>query len=257
MLTDRVTFLGLDFDRLSFDDVLARLRAVTSESSFGYIVTPNVDHVVRLHEADIDPGLLQIYREAAICVCDSRVLQKIARLQNVEMTLVPGSDLTVSLLRDVVKPSDRIAVVGGDDILLSDLVNQFSEVEFVHHSPPMGLRHNRAAIEEAALWIAGARARFVLIAVGCPQAELVAAAVRRMPDARGMALCIGASLEFVTGRKARAPRWMQVSSLEWLHRLATEPRRMWRRYLVQGPRIFLLAARYGRGASTLRSTISQ
>ena len=57
------------------------------------------------------------------------------------------------------------------------------------------------------------------------------------------ALCVGASIDFLTGKQKRAPRAMQRTGLEWPHRLASDPSRMWRRYLVRGPGIFRLAAR--------------
>jgi UDP-N-acetyl-D-mannosaminuronic acid transferase (WecB/TagA/CpsF family) len=62
----------------------------------------------------------------------------------------------------------------------------------------------------------------------------------QLKGATGVGLCIGASLEFLTGAKRRAPLWLQRLGLEWLFRLLTEPRRLWRRYLVEGPRIFVL-----------------
>ena len=58
--------------------------------------------------------------------------------------------------------------------------------------------------------------------------------------ARGLALCVGASINFLTGLERRAPVWMQHLSLEWLFRLLQDPRRLARRYLVRGPRIFAL-----------------
>jgi exopolysaccharide biosynthesis WecB/TagA/CpsF family protein len=80
--------------------------------------------------------------------------------------------------------------------------------------------------------------RFCFLAVGSPQQEMLAALLRQRGIARGLALCIGASLNFLTGRERRAPLWMQRLSLEWLYRLARDPRRLWVRYLVRGPRIF-------------------
>ena len=84
-----------------------------------------------------------------------------------------------------------------------------------------------------------------------PQRAGTASAVlntaRQAGGAVGVGLCIGASLDFLTGRKARAPLWMRKASLEWLHRLLSEPRRLWRRYLVEGPRIFVLTMRWRRG----------
>jgi exopolysaccharide biosynthesis WecB/TagA/CpsF family protein len=65
--------------------------------------------------------------------------------------------------------------------------------------------------------------------------------------ATGTALCIGASLDFITGRERRAPMLLQRLSLEWAYRLFSAPRRMWRRYLVEGPRVFMMAAKFRRG----------
>jgi N-acetylglucosaminyldiphosphoundecaprenol N-acetyl-beta-D-mannosaminyltransferase len=61
---------------------------------------------------------------------------------------------------------------------------------------------------------------------------------------QGVALCIGASIEFLLGRKTRAPRWMQMAGMEWIFRLLSEPRRLWRRYLFNGPRILSIVTRW-------------
>ncbi len=249
MHIDRVDFLGVDFDRINLNDVLARLRGVAAGSAFAYVVTPNVDHVVRLSQATDRSSLLDLYSTADLCVCDSRVLSLIARLHGIDLPVVPGSDLTEHLMRDVVQPGDRIAIVGGDATLIDDLAARFPHIAFAHHAPPMGMRHEPAAIAEAARFIASTGARFTMLAVGSPQQEMVAAAVRRIPSATGTALCIGVSLDFITGRRRRAPQWVRKLSLEWAHRLVAEPRRLARRYLVEGPRIFLLAARYRRGGA--------
>jgi UDP-N-acetyl-D-mannosaminuronic acid transferase (WecB/TagA/CpsF family) len=58
--------------------------------------------------------------------------------------------------------------------------------------------------------------------------------------ARGLALCIGASINFLTGVERRAPKWMQRIGMEWLYRLVHDPVRLAKRYLVRGPRIFSL-----------------
>ena len=79
--------------------------------------------------------------------------------------------------------------------------------------------------------------------------------IRRATDARQCALarysnfCVGAALEFITGRTKRAPRLARHLGLEWAHRLITDPRRLWRRYLVEGPAIFLLAYRWRKSAA--------
>ena len=107
MHTDRVNFLHLLFDRLTFKEVEDLLRSGGRSASYRYVVTPNVDHVVRI---DREPGLRTLYNDADVCVCDSRVLRLLARLSGVRLTLVPGSDLTAHLLSEVIDKGDRIAI---------------------------------------------------------------------------------------------------------------------------------------------------
>jgi len=82
--------------------------------------------------------------------------------------------------------------------------------------------------------------RFCFIAVGAPQQELLAQQLKTRGVARGLALCVGASINFLTGTEHRAPLWMQGMGMEWLYRLAQAPGSMAKRYLVRCPRIFEL-----------------
>jgi len=240
----RVDFLDINFDRLTFEDVKRRLEAVTPSSRYSYVVTPNVDHVVRLHR---EPRLRDLYDAADLCVCDSRILGLLARLRGIRLPLVAGSDLAATLFASVIKPGDRIAVVGGTANFLDRLRARFPDIEFVHHAPPMGLRRNEAARRAAAEFIAGSQSRFAFLAVGSPQQEMIAKETRELAGAGGTALCIGAGLEFLTGEQKRAPRFLRSAGLEWAHRLASNPRRLWRRYLVDGMRIFPIYLRWRSG----------
>jgi exopolysaccharide biosynthesis WecB/TagA/CpsF family protein len=234
-------FLGLRFDPVPKGQVLERLSRVTSDTAFSYVVTPNVDHIVRLHEShDAARGLKPLYAGAALCLCDSRILQLLARVRGVDLPVVPGSELTGQMFDAVIQPGDRIAIIGGDKELLTSLRSRYPRVDFVQHCPPMGLRNNAEARRAAAEFVARSGARFTFVAVGSPQQEMIAAEAKAIAGAKGMALCVGASLEFLTGRLKRAPKLAQQLRLEWAHRLLSNPKRMWRRYLVEGPRIFLL-----------------
>jgi N-acetylglucosaminyldiphosphoundecaprenol N-acetyl-beta-D-mannosaminyltransferase len=75
----------------------------------------------------------------------------------------------------------------------------------------------------------------VLVAFGSPKQELWIHHHREQLGA-AVAVAIGASLDFVAGRVKRAPAWMSRAGLEWVYRLAQEPRRLWRRYLVNDPK---------------------
>ncbi|SNS83806.1 polymer biosynthesis protein, WecB/TagA/CpsF family [Sphingomonas laterariae] len=234
-------YLDVDFDPRGSDAILAALAGRAPEAPFAFIVTPNVDHLIRLHGERRDPRLLQAYDRAATRLCDSRVLARLGALAGIDLPVTPGSDLTARLLNEVVRPGDRIAIVGGDAEMPALLARRLPQVEIVQHIPPMGMRTNAVAMAEAAAFVAQARARFAFLAVGSPQQEYLAAEIAARGDATGVGLCIGASIDFLTGRAQRAPQWMQSAGLEWLHRLASEPKRLWRRYLVEGPQIFRIA----------------
>jgi N-acetylglucosaminyldiphosphoundecaprenol N-acetyl-beta-D-mannosaminyltransferase len=239
-------YLGLSFEQLDEAAVLELLCERTADKAFAYLVTPNVDHVVRLSKLDRDSEERRAYRHAAWRLCDSRVLSLLASLQGIRLPVVPGSDLTRRLFIDVASPGDRVCVIGGCPGDAEKLAMLRRDIEVVQHVPPMDLRGDAAAREAAARMAVDSDSRFILIAVGSPQQELIAAAIKALPEARGTALCVGAAIDFLTGRAARAPRWMQRLSIEWLHRLLGNPRRLWRRYLVDGPRIFKLAWKFRR-----------
>ena len=245
MHIERPDFLGIRFDLLSIQQVVDHLASTTDRAPFGYVVTPNVDHVVRLHE-DSDDGrsLKPLYDGAELCLCDSRILRLLARLRGIRLPVITGSDLTAHVFDELIKPKDRIAIVGGDLELLGRLKSQYKGVQFVQYVPPMGLRRDPAARRKAAQFIADSRARFTFIAVGSPQQELIAAEAKDIPGAIGTGLCIGAGLEFLTGLNRRAPVALQRLGLEWAHRLLSDPVRLWRRYLLEGPRIFALTYRW-------------
>lgn len=231
----KVRFLDFDFCDLSVADALAAILERPASAPFAYVVTPNVDHVVRIQRRRSD--LWPAYRSAWLCICDSRILSHLAANAGVRLPASPGSDLTEALVRHGLKREDKVAIVGGSDALLGWLRSMFPGVEFVHHNPPMGFVAMPQAFAEARDFLIEARARFSIIAVGAPQQELLAWHVARSGRAVGTGLCVGASLDFLTGAQRRAPAWMQAISMEWLFRLLTNPQRLWRRYIIEGPAI--------------------
>src|SRR5262249_10073481 len=135
---------------------------------------------------------------------------------------------------------EPITIIGGDAEMIEELRSRYRLTDIRWHQPPMDLKRNPDAIVAAAAFAAEQKTRFTFIAVGAPQQEMIAYAIKLQPGATGVGLAIGASLDFLTGGQQRAPLWMRNSRLEWLHRLVSHPQRLWRRYLVDGPYIFSL-----------------
>ena len=230
-----VNFLDMTFSPFSKFQVLRLLAERPANAPFAYVVTPNVDHIVRIQRKRSD--LWPIYRGAWLNLCDSRVVALLAALTGRALSPVPGSDLTADLLAHVVRPDDRLAIIGGDAELIDTLRRDYRLRNLAHHNPPMGFVTDPIALSCAAQFAADAHARYTFLAVGSPQQEILAYRIACSKEATGIALCIGASLQFLSGDQKRAPRWLQQLALEWLFRLVSNPHRMWRRYLFDGPLI--------------------
>lgn len=245
-MTTATEFLGLQFQDLSLKTTTDAILDRPPNSDFAYVVTPNVDHVVRLGRSNDGPAgaaFASAYADAWLVLCDSRVLARLARLSGRRLSLVPGSDLTAALLSDPRIAGRRVAVVGGRPGLAEALRVQAPSATFIQHRPPMNVLHEPGAMEAIEAFVTETQADLVIFAIGAPQSEIAAQRCLRAGQSRGVALAAGAALEFWVGDKARAPRWMQRAGLEWAFRLLTEPRRLWRRYLVEGPHVFALWAR--------------
>lgn len=240
-MTRIVQLLGLEFadlDVAAAADYLARRSAT---EPFGYVTTPNADHLVRLSRR---PDLMPLYRGAMLRLLDSRVVAGMARLAGLVTPVVaPGSDLTALLLRRHVEPGEPVTIVGLAAHRLPALVARCGLAALAHYDPPRGFEHDAAAMQTAVDFVLAHPGRFVFLAVGSPRQEMLAAAIRASGRATGVGLCIGASLEFIAGTQHRAPVWMQRAGLEWLYRLSCEPRRLGWRYLIDSPAIVPLLLR--------------
>lgn len=245
-------FLGLRFDNLTEEEAIGQVLQQAGAPDFSYVVTPNVDHLVQLHRQHADEDLWLSYEAADLCLCDSRILRALAKISGTELQVVPGSDLTDQLLGRSAAQVETVAVVGGSEEIWASLASRFPRCTWHHHIPPMGVKSNSRAQQNIIDFVEATGADIVFFAIGAPQSELLCHRLKLRQKARGVALCIGASLEFVTGAKRRAPRLLQKLALEWLFRLVSEPNRLWRRYLVEGPAIFRIWCRYQFSAGPTR-----
>ncbi len=236
----RCRVLGLDFADLDVESASRLILGRADDATFSYVVTPNADHLVRLSR---DPALLPLYRDAMLCLLDSRVVARTARLLGLPAPRVTtGSDLTARLLAASGR-TQPVTIIGLRADHLPALVARTGIMPPAHYNPPMGFDGDPAEMQRAVRFVLDHPARLVFLAVGSPRQERLAAAIVASGGARGTGLCIGASLEFLCGAVPRAPDVMQQLGLEWLHRMLSDPRRLARRYLVDNPPIFSLLLR--------------
>ena len=232
---------GSDGEWLLLDDLdlatFTRLAAAFGQQRYGFVVTPNADHLLRLNE---DPAFRESYAQADFVLLDSRFLARWLRWTRQQaLRVCPGSDLTSALFEEVIGRDDRIVVIGGTPEQARRLRHRYGLRDLQQHVPPMGFIHDPSATRECLEFIERfSPFRFCLLAVGAPQQERLAMLLKERGIARGLTLCVGASLNFLTGGERRAPQWMQQAGLEWCYRLLQDPRRLAVRYLWRGPRVF-------------------
>jgi N-acetylglucosaminyldiphosphoundecaprenol N-acetyl-beta-D-mannosaminyltransferase len=240
---ESIYFLGTRFDGGSIDEAVRDILAET-HGRFKYVVTPNVHHMVKLLE---DPATLrQPYEHAWRVFCDSRVLSRLAWLHSVRLPVITGSDLTARLIASAAAQCLTATIVGPTPADCAALASKYPGLNIVLHTPPMGFIAAEREVQKCVEFVVNAQAPLVFLAVGMPQQEILARHIADHPQAKGVGLCIGASIDFLTGKQRRAPVWVQKAGLEWLHRLLSNPRRLASRYLLECPRILYLSAfKYG------------
>lgn len=233
----RASLFGMQIDALRMDEAVERLLAWSEARDAGcrYVVTPNADHAVMFQE---NAELRAAYADAALVLADGFPVLVAARLlgKNVPER-VPGSDLAPSLFAAAAGRAAPLRVFllgaapGVAERAAENIHARYPGVEVVGvHSPPLGFEKNASETDSILAYILAARPDVLIVGLGAPKQELW---VHRHRDriAAPVALCVGATIDFLAGEKPRAPKWMRRLGLEWMHRLASEPRRLAGRYL--------------------------
>lgn len=212
-------------------DIIGRL---VDERQGGFVVTPNVDHVV---QAARDEQLAGAYRNASLALADGQPILWMARLLGTPLPeKVSGSDLLEPLMAMAASRGWGVFLLGA-----TEEVSRRASERLTEKHPGLfivGRDTSRWDPEEPSSGegmveaIRHSGADVVVVALGCPKQELWMA---RYADAirPAVALGLGGSLDFAAGAVQRAPRWMADHGLEWLYRLSREPRRLAYRYLVR------------------------
>jgi len=235
----------LHVDDVTFTQALDTVAAMIAEGCGGTVFTPNVDHVVM---ADHDERFRRAYEAADLSLADGMPIVWASRMLGKPLPeKISGADLVLPLMERAGREGWRVYILGGAPgvgaLAAERLVGRFPRIVIAGTDAPRidmdAPASSRTPVLER---IAAARADLVLVALGAPKQELWIA--EAAPELRpAVLLGVGAAVDFIAGTARRAPRWMSESGLEWLFRLAQEPRRMWTRYLVRDPEFLVIVLR--------------
>ena len=228
---------GLHFANQSFDEAINELVSVAIKDarwrSPRIVVTPNVDHIVKLNR---DPQLFSIYSTADYIYADGAPIVLASRiLRHPLIERVCGADLFMSLCTRLSESKRKILIIGGrpgeEQLILHRLGQIFPGLIIHIICPSMEFTDNSEESRRTLRLIGEISPDVIFICLGMPKQELWALNNRSSINAH-LVLCVGAALDFAIGKIRRAPKAMRRLGMEWLWRVISEPRRLWKRYFV-------------------------
>jgi exopolysaccharide biosynthesis WecB/TagA/CpsF family protein/anti-anti-sigma factor len=228
-----VVILGVLFDDITLDETLDEIGRMIARRQPAWLATANLDFAAQAHR---DVELQRILLDAHRVLCDGTPLVWASRWLGAPIReRAAGSDLLPRLAARAEKEGWRLYFLGSSDEVLREakarLLQRHPRLQVVGmeappHAPLLSMDHNSIVSR-----IVAARPDILLVALGCPKQEKWIWMNHRRAGVP-CSIGIGASLDFVAGKVARAPVWMRRSGTEWVFRLAQEPRRLLRRYLL-------------------------
>ncbi len=233
----RVRFGRLWVDVLDFGAAIREVRSLVARGEGGAIFTPNVDHVV-LVESHTE--FRKAYRQADLSLADGVPLIWTSRMLGKQLPeKLSGSDMLVPIATLAAEEGWSVYLLGGlpgAAELAAVRLREICNVRIVGIDAGMVSATGTAPGDVEVLdRIRAAQPDIVFVALGTPKQEVfIWRALEQIRPA--VAIGVGASLDFLSGYVTRAPRWISDAGFEWAYRLVQDPKRLWRRYLVRGPR---------------------
>jgi len=224
---------GIAVDVLDTAEAIRRILADCRARRGGYVVTANLDHAIKLRG---DRAFRAAYDGARLVLADGMPLVWASRLRGPALPeRVAGSDLVRPLCAAAARQGCSVFLLGTTLPALAAAARRLCAespalVIAGAYAPGGGFSAESPENAEIAARLQSARPDLLLLALGAPKQELWA---RRWAGTTGigMAICVGAGLDFIAGHQQRAPRWLRRLGLEWLHRALSQPARLGPRYL--------------------------
>lgn len=235
----RMKFLNTEVDNLSMEEAINEIDRLIQRRIPSYVVTPNVDHIVKLEH---DEEFRQVYEEADLILTDGMPLIWISKLKkNPIKEKVSGSDLFPKVCDMASKKGYKVFLLGAAEGVAAkaakNLKNKYNGLDIVGtYSPSYGFEKNDEEIEKIISMINKIQPDILAVGLGAPKQEKFLYKYKKRLNVP-VSLAIGASIDFEAGNINRAPKWMQKNGLEWFYRLYKEPKRMFKRYLVDDLKI--------------------
>ena len=232
---NKVRLFGITMDNVTMPEAMGRIREMLAGSEKHFVVTPNVDHLVRLHK---DAEFREVYSRASLVLPDGMPVIWASRLLGRPLKeRVAGSDMMLPACKLAAETKARVYFLGSmpgvAEKAVEKLKGMFPDLQVAgYYSPPFGFEKDGEENKRIVSAINASRTDVLFVALGAPKQEKWIAAHRSELNIK-VGLCIGAGIDFIAGTVKRAPAWMHRMGLEWFWRLMSDPGRLWKRYLIE------------------------
>ena len=225
--TTQVPYLGIECHDMPMENVIEYLLR-EGKGKLCTVVTPNVDHILRLNRND-SIEFHQAYSKATLILNDSKVVKFISDVFKLGVkNVVPGSDLVEQILATV--SGYDVLLIGPDKSSIEILEDKYPTNRYTVTSPAHGFYSNSKTVERIIDMAIDTKYDLVLFCLGSPVSEYLMSAMNEKRTS-GVAICCGASIDFIVGKQLRAPIYLRSLGLEWVFRACKHPVRLGPRYL--------------------------
>lgn len=243
---NRIKFLNTYVDNLNMGEAINKINDMIKQGEKQYVVTPNVDHIVRIEK---DSEFKRIYNDADLILADGKPLIWVSKLKGTPIKeKVSGSDLFPRVCELAAKHGYNMFLLGAAkgvaEIAAQNLRNRYSALSIVGtYSPPLGFENDDKEINNIIKIINENNVDILCLGLGTPKQERFIYKYKDRMNVK-ISLAIGASIDFEAGVQKRAPVWMRNVGMEWFYRLSKDPKRMFKRYLIDDMKIIRIIIKY-------------
>lgn len=228
-MQEKIKILNAEILNVDTNELLERLDR-------GVLITPNVDHLMKIQK---DRAFYDLYKQTDWIICDSNIVQLgLKFLGKPVKEVIPGSSFFPAYyMHHKADENIKIFLLGAAEGVaekaaenINNKVGRSIVVDF--YSPSFGFEKNDAECSAIVDRINKSGANVLVVGVGAPKQEKWIFKYKTQMPFVNLFMALGATIDFEAGNIKRAPQWMQRMSLEWMYRMYKEPKRLWKRYMI-------------------------
>ncbi len=231
----RTSILGVEINALTMAEAISAFQRLIARGTPSLALAANVDVCMKIQR---DEELRKIFRSADLVFVDGTPMMWAARFLGCPFPeRVSGSDFVPAFCTTAAREGHAVFLLGGApgiaEAARRSLQYRYPGLRIVGaYGPPIGVDQEERGNTRIVKLVRQARPDVLFTAFGCPKQEKWLFRFRdelQVPISMG----VGSTFDYLAGRLRRAPRWMQRAGIEWTYRLIQEPRRLWKRYLIE------------------------